>query len=99
MVNKTTTQKANAFIRNRADFRTHGALSGYNRETDPLGSTGQLPHSYRESFYASTYRVYSYVTPIAWYAPDTGWVRPDVKYSATTSKHQGQIPVDGAQQP
>lgn len=42
------------------------------------------------------YIVYSYRTPIAWLIewPNgllTYWVQPDVKYSPTTSKHQGRV--------
>jgi hypothetical protein len=39
------------------------------------------------------YVVFSYDTPIAWYVVDHGWVRPPVKYSVTTSRHQGKCPV------
>jgi len=42
------------------------------------------------------YVVFSYDTPIAWFVIGQGWVRPDVRYSVTTGKHQGQCPVDGA---
>lgn len=38
------------------------------------------------------YVVFSYETPIAWYVIGQGWVRPEVRYSVTTSKHQGQCP-------
>jgi hypothetical protein len=34
--------------------------------------------------------VYSYGTPIAWHT-NTGWFIPDLKYSVTTSKHQGYV--------
>lgn len=34
------------------------------------------------------YVVFSYATPIAWWAPETGWAVPDARYSVTTSRHQ-----------
>lgn len=38
------------------------------------------------------YVVFSYDTPIAWHdAERDAWVIPDVRYSVTTSKHQGTI--------
>lgn len=52
---------------------------------------GQLPQENWESYAGSTYAVYSYETPIAWVDKSGDWVVPDVKYSVTTSKHQGRI--------
>lgn len=73
----------------RESFETHGALSGATRSL--WHSYGQLPIEYHESFYGSTYAVYSYWTPIAWLNEDGVWISPDVKYSVTTSKHQNKI--------
>jgi hypothetical protein len=36
------------------------------------------------------YVVFSYGTPIAWHSRN-GWTTPDVRYSVSTSKHQGRI--------
>ena len=60
--------------------------------------TGRLPKEYSdvlqdESFKGTLeYVVYSYATPIGWYA-NGEWTIPDVKYSNTTSRHQGRLGV------
>lgn len=41
------------------------------------------------------YSVYSYATPIGWYTDENGWYRVKMKFSPTTSRHQGCIPLDG----
>lgn len=88
-------------LRYGMDFRTHGALSGrslwqgmhrhgecFCRET---ASGGQLPGHYIDSFAHAKYAVFSYDTPIAWLNEDDVWITPGIKYSVTTSKHQGRI--------
>ncbi len=58
-------------------------------------TVGQLPKEYQNgphSVFASEYIVYSYDTPIAWVV-NGEWVQPEVKYSLTTTKHQGRIAV------
>ena len=52
----------------------------------------ELSAEYREQFRkdAPMYVIFSYNTPIAWYG-ELGWVVPNVKYSATTSRHQGIV--------
>lgn len=52
---------------------------------------GQLPYFYRDSFWRCVYAVYSYSTPIAWLTSDGVWIAPAVKYSVSTSRHQGRI--------
>lgn len=37
----------------------------------------------------AVYTVLSYATPIGWHVEGEGWTIPDVKYSVTTSAHQG----------
>lgn len=57
---------------------------------------GQLPAEHRQGIGWADYVVYSYQTPIAWHVShgdDRYWVQPDVKYSATTTTHQGKIAV------
>jgi len=76
----------------REPFDTHGAL--YGALTDGpsfIPFSDRLPEHYVDSFYGSSYAVYSYGTPIAWLNEDGVWICPDVKYSVTTSKHQGRI--------
>lgn len=56
---------------------------------------GQLVSKAPESMWVSVahsdYIVYSYVTPIAWYDVDNGWVQPSFKYSRTTTRHQNRV--------
>lgn len=53
--------------------------------------TGYLPAEHRDAVRAATYVVYSYSTPIAWRNAAGQWTCPEVRYSATTSKHQGVV--------
>ena len=39
----------------------------------------------------STYAVWSYATPIAWWNATDGWSIPVVKYSQSTSVHQSTV--------
>lgn len=63
-----------------------------------LDTFGYLPRDFRERFERERdgvgidYVVFSYDTPIAWHRIDWTWVRPEVKYSPTTSLHQGCCP-------
>lgn len=94
-VPRTTTRRTNnsagpmPYIAAREPFRTGAALCGRAwRETGRHGwECGLLPHRFRNSFYAATYAVFSYETPIAWLT-DGVWVIPNVSYSATTGGHQ-----------
>lgn len=60
-------------------------------------TSGQLPEPYRAEYWAATragnvaYTVLSYQTPIAWVLTDGTVVVPSVKYSRTTSNHQGML--------
>lgn len=87
--------KIDSAIGFRADF-SHGNVSArsYLRARDV--PTGQLPSEHRDALSAIgdalVYVVFSYATPIAWFGPD-GWIVPDVKYSQTTSCHQGAVRV------
>lgn len=66
--------------------------SGYD-----VGYTGLLPTPeeprYQDDLrkHGKLYVVYSYDTPIAWGPLDGDLYVPDVKYSMTTSKHQGIV--------
>lgn len=84
----------------RGEAFQSGALKGTPYDHVPLGITlGQLPDDWNAVFtwQADTidYIVWSYQTPIAWHYnegdaldPDR-WVIPDVRYSHTTTRHQG----------
>ena len=99
----TTTRNAHGAIAARETFKA-SALKGRNVEsTDNTGwNMGRLPAEWYEAFDACVktahdafpgYVVYSYETPIAWAywdGRDIIEVVPNVKYSVTTSKHQGQ---------
>lgn len=83
-------------IADRIPFQTYGALMAISRSANAVGKrlpfTGQLPSQYIESAERASYVVYSYSTPIAWWSEEDGWSRPEVKYSVTTSVHQGKCP-------
>jgi hypothetical protein len=61
-----------------------------------FGAYGELPEEWQEIYHQDQpdYVVFSYRTPIAWHVPDDSddggerWVVPDIKYSATTTRHQ-----------
>lgn len=90
--------KVAQLIRDRIEFDTYGSLRGEWNGGYPLGA---LPSPWRELLMQHTttdkgrieraYVVFSYATPIAWYTERHGWVIPPVKYSRTTSTHQGKL--------
>jgi hypothetical protein len=61
--------------------------------------TARLPERMSREYFTSvhdgdvTHTVLSYATPIAWRLAEGCWVIPEVKYSVTTSKHQGIVRV------
>lgn len=78
----------------REPFQTHnGTLTGENF----VSSYGRLPGEWTKELLNAVnhndviYVVYSYTTPIAWVLKDGTEVQPPVKYSVTTSKHQGKL--------
>jgi hypothetical protein len=83
-------------MREMANFR-HGNLSG--RWCDKLPETGQLPEAHRDMLNedieneGSQYVIFSYNTPIAW-KTNGWWYIPDIKYSTTTTNHQGVVLVE-----
>ena len=99
MTTRTSTRNAADLIAARQPFTTYGALRG----GPPVGSLtergamGRLPTEHADALLADhrrgrvTYIVWSYGTPIAWHVTRRGWVVPDVSYSLTTSRHQGQL--------
>jgi len=79
-------------IARRVDFKCNGTLEGI------LGASrgmGRLPEHWHARFLTAMdasdrYFVYSYNTPIAWFA-NGQWFVPEVKYSVTTSRHQTTV--------
>jgi hypothetical protein len=89
-IHRANTERIREAIHHRETFDI-ASMRGRERCGDPYRSGiefGQLPHEYRSSVERATYVVYSYRTPIAWFVDDE-WVVPDVRYSNTTSNHQG----------
>jgi hypothetical protein len=90
-VARTNIHESRTYITQRSPFNANGTFTGgaVNR------GTGRLPQEYVASFREAAaaddfYAVYSYVTPIAWYANGV-WTRPAAKYSVTTSRHQSAV--------
>lgn len=85
---RVTTTQAAVCIEQRKQFHTAGGLRGTYMDT----WTGRLPQDRVQGYLRATdaddfYAVYSYATPIAWYAHGV-WTVPDIRYSVTTSKQQ-----------
>lgn len=90
---KATLKSAPSLISDRREFNCNGTLFGRTRVLPSM--YGMLPKEFHEMFEiacAATdfYAVYSYRTPIAWYA-NGFWFTPNVRYSVTTSRHQGRL--------
>lgn len=106
MHRRVSNRDARAIIERREEFESNtGSLWGaYPLAAGPKYGhmpQGQLPQEEGPGFIEaweragrSLYVVYSYWTPIAWHDGER-WTRPDVKYSQTTSRHQGLTPRDG----
>lgn len=99
---RVSNRDARRYIERREAFETHtGSLWGAYAAQGWASLLGQLPEPYREQHREAYHKVggalftvYSYHTPIAWHDGEK-WTRPDVKYSPTTSRHQGLTPRDG----
>lgn len=90
-INKANLRTVHAFVERRVPFDCNGTLTG--KKTD--AGTGQLPDGWRQTFRnavnaADFFAVYSYATPIAWFA-NGEWTTPEVKYSPTTSRHMSAL--------
>lgn len=92
----TTSWQAREALSERRAYTTHGAMYAIEGVT----GTGRLPRDWADEYRADmdhiTYTVVSYSTPIAWVLDNGTVVIPDVKYSVTTSKHQGMLYALGA---
>jgi hypothetical protein len=91
MNTRVNRRQASALAHARKPFTSStGSLRGVTR----FEGYGRLPQEFRTpDLDHSTYIVYSYATPIGWVTPSGAWVRPEVKYSVTTSTQQGLLPV------
>lgn len=102
-VNKDGWWKLRTILENLDEFNPDSAtLRGRRIENIDVFTVGEMPEPYRSEMNESvvTYVVYSYRTPIAyrriadWNRNGTAnyeWIVPDVRYSMTTSKHQGRV--------
>ena len=108
---KLATGNAAVPISKRVPFTTYGSLRGAFATVGNASQLGRLPDEWRavwsDAVKSATnkhgdnpmFAVWSYGTPIAWHTVTDGWVVPDVRYSVTTSKHQGQARVAAANSP
>lgn len=80
----------------------HGTLSGRWVDSITLAEWGKLPAVYLAALAdeikakGRVFVIFSYSTPIAWRAAQPlirEWLVPDVRYSVTTSNHQGVVRV------
>jgi hypothetical protein len=78
------------YIATRQEFRA-SALEGraYNVGTGRLDN--EEIARYNQDVNTTSFWVYSYSTPIAWYSYSTGWYVVSQKFSVTTSKHQNYV--------
>lgn len=93
---KVTNSEAVGKIARREDFsNATGSLTGKDIGVHPTGSRfGWLPEwaDHELSKVGWAYVVFSYATPIGWFDHQRSmWVVPRVRYSATTSRHQGLL--------
>lgn len=84
-------------MRARMSFASHtGSLRGVQySNVNEMDGHGRLPSECRQALLdadprATLYVVYSYGTPIGWCC-DGAWTIPQVRYSNTTSRHQGLL--------
>jgi hypothetical protein len=98
---KATLRSVPTLVSDRREFNCNGTVFGAIRPIFNDGgwshptSVGKLPSEYHGEFETASaatdfYAVYSYATPIAWHA-NGQWTIPPVKYSVTTSRHQGRL--------
>jgi hypothetical protein len=89
---RTSNAKAGDLIADRVAFTGNNLYGVLGSLDSVIYDTGRLPDEYEQQLRLDrpSYIVYSYGTPIAWHS-DKGWFIPEVKYSVTTSKHQGYV--------
>ncbi len=92
MTKRVTNSGAVDCIANREAFKAH-SMSG-SWEVNEFLTTGRMDRASADILRAHlaagpVYVVWSYATPIGWAREDGSTVIPDVRFSVTTSKHQG----------
>lgn len=92
---KATLRTVHTFVADRVAFNCNGTLTGNAAREFGMPYSGRLPAAFHSEFDKAmgakdAYVVYSYGTPIAWFA-NSVWYVPNVRYSATTSRHQSAI--------
>jgi hypothetical protein len=80
-------------VQRRVDFDCNGTLAGESMSYMP--HEGRLPARFGPALGSASsapdfYVVFSYATPIAWFA-NGEWSVPAVKYSSTTSRHLSSL--------
>jgi len=87
----TTNSGAGEYIFNRQPFKANSMAGIYFQEGKYL-HTGRLQSDVVALLkdHKPDFIVYSYGTPIAWHHAN-GWEIPAIRYSVTTSKHQGIV--------
>ena len=95
---KVTNREAVGKIARREDFaNSTGSFTGKDMEIRPIHRWvrfGWMPEWAERVLFevGRAYVVFSYETPIGWFDYRRGtWVMPRVRYSATTSRHQGWL--------
>ena len=89
---RVANRDAGTWIAARQPFTGHHMSGQIVRRFGPV-PTGRLEPEHAEKLRQAVglgcvYVVFSYATPIGWWAPATGWVVPDARYSVTTRRHQ-----------
>lgn len=83
------------------DVSTHGSLKARSVDGMTVWGAGRLAGKDHDTFTQDApsirYVVESYATPIAWVTEDGRVHKVAQKFSVTTSKHQGQLYLLGAQ--
>jgi hypothetical protein len=92
----TNSWRAREALMDHESYETGGAMRAVQGSTTGwFNGNGQLPTEWAERYRAdepnTVYTVMSYRTPIAWVLTSGEVVIPDVKYSRTTSGHQGLL--------
>lgn len=90
---KTANKEAHSYIRNQTDFdgsNFYGRMMNSPYTSGTWMSQEDADAFIQDAEGSSIYAVLSYNTIIAW-CGRSGWVIPKVRYTNTTSRHQGIV--------